>query len=324
MKHSPPRLIEVIVNFLLPPACREHVLGDLYERCTSTWQYMADALNIVPRVILSQVRRMNDSQMLVIEAFAAYITFTTAASMSEGSLLLVEASSFRSVIPALTTIGAFALARVYTTRQSIQMMAALSLTFLSEAVLRAVNSTLAMTPVAIVSGAIVSALLLSIPKGKDMSLRDIKQKSDTVRKDVQRRNLGMIAGVAVLALMGVSMLVSNAISDRVLGGAIMAVSLFLMSQLYLRRRKPIAAMSHKEELERSRDELRRLWAWYVLPFFIGLMMFALRIFWYADATANWHKIIPFAALSICWAITAAVSTKRAARKVQDEIDNLKG
>jgi hypothetical protein len=48
MENHPPKLIERIVGALVPPACREHVLGDWYERYTSLSQYLWDATTTLP------------------------------------------------------------------------------------------------------------------------------------------------------------------------------------------------------------------------------------------------------------------------------------
>ena len=59
----PPRWMEAAVSSLLPPACREPVLGDLQERyfelgARSRWLgYVGDAVTTVPRVLQSQMRR---------------------------------------------------------------------------------------------------------------------------------------------------------------------------------------------------------------------------------------------------------------------------
>jgi len=44
METRPHALAEAAVRALVPPASREHVLGDLQERFTSTRQYVFDAL----------------------------------------------------------------------------------------------------------------------------------------------------------------------------------------------------------------------------------------------------------------------------------------
>ena len=49
--------MESVVGLFVPPLTREHVLGDLAERYTSSGQYLLDALRTVPAVVISQIRR---------------------------------------------------------------------------------------------------------------------------------------------------------------------------------------------------------------------------------------------------------------------------
>src|SRR5579862_6342350 len=57
MEARPSPLIEAIVTVLMPAAYREHVMGDLNERYTSPSQYIADAIQTVPFVLWSHIRR---------------------------------------------------------------------------------------------------------------------------------------------------------------------------------------------------------------------------------------------------------------------------
>ena len=60
MTSVPPKGIEPAIGLLIPPACREEVLGDLYQRYVGLPQYIFDAMRAVPLVILSRVRRTTD------------------------------------------------------------------------------------------------------------------------------------------------------------------------------------------------------------------------------------------------------------------------
>ena len=57
MMAHPPELAEDLVGWLLPPACREEVLGDLCESYENVLQYALSAATVIPRVIFSQIRR---------------------------------------------------------------------------------------------------------------------------------------------------------------------------------------------------------------------------------------------------------------------------
>ena len=57
MEARPPAFVDAIVRALIPPACREAVMGDLWERYTSPAGYLGDALRALPFLIVSRIRR---------------------------------------------------------------------------------------------------------------------------------------------------------------------------------------------------------------------------------------------------------------------------
>jgi hypothetical protein len=71
----PPQFVEGLVGCLLPPACREEVLGDLFESCQNPVEYVVGALAVVPRVVLSQIRRNTDSSIFMLTAGALLYSF---------------------------------------------------------------------------------------------------------------------------------------------------------------------------------------------------------------------------------------------------------
>ena len=100
MNSGPSKTAEAVIAVLLPPACREEVLGDLHERYTSPLQYISDAMRTVPLVILSRIRRTADPQVLLIRAFAVYVSFLGAAGLSDGTFLREPWGLLRLAIPA--------------------------------------------------------------------------------------------------------------------------------------------------------------------------------------------------------------------------------
>ena len=100
MYSGPSKLAEAVVAILVPPACREEVLGDLRERFKSPSQYAADALLTVPLVIFSRMRRTADPQILLIQAFALYMSFLGAAWLGDPAVLREPWGLLRLAIPA--------------------------------------------------------------------------------------------------------------------------------------------------------------------------------------------------------------------------------
>jgi hypothetical protein len=106
MNSGPSRIAEAVVAIVVPPACREEVLGDLHERFKSPLQYTADALHTVPLVIISRMRRTADPQILLIQAFALYMSFLGAAWLNDGAILQEQWGLLRLAIPAaMATLG---------------------------------------------------------------------------------------------------------------------------------------------------------------------------------------------------------------------------
>src|SRR5579863_743508 len=67
--------IEFVASVLIPPACREEVLGDLHERNPSPARYLIDAFRTVPLVILSRIRRTFDARLFAMYAAVVYLQF---------------------------------------------------------------------------------------------------------------------------------------------------------------------------------------------------------------------------------------------------------
>ncbi len=268
MQPVPPKAMERVVGWLIPPACREEVLGDLHERYTSPRQYFLDVARTVPLVVVSQIRRTADAQVLLIEAFALYLPFLAAAWVLGGLAFLYEQSGFlRLAIPAVTALGALILGDAYADRrkpENYQAMRGAALggasACLSQIVIWAVNAGLLVPRQMLIFGASLSVLLLSVlrmlfrregreaghvmPGGaapgttaegsKDMSLDEIRRKS----KDIQRKAWGDTLGgiLGIVAVLGMVFLFWKVVerhtaSDRMIDVAIAAVALFVAYQL---------------------------------------------------------------------------------------------
>lgn len=105
---GPPEIIEAVVRALVPPASREHVLGDLRERYVSPRRYVVDALRTVPFVVASRIRRT------VSVAGMAFLTFATWFGIFHGSM---QKNWLAATIPTVAVIGALVLRDAYRTLQ---------------------------------------------------------------------------------------------------------------------------------------------------------------------------------------------------------------
>jgi hypothetical protein len=104
MAYGPSKSAEALVAILVPPACREEVVGDLHEGYRSRSHYAFEALITVPLVILSRVRRTTDPQVVLIQAFVLYLSFLCAAWFQDAALLQAQWGLLRLAIPAGITL----------------------------------------------------------------------------------------------------------------------------------------------------------------------------------------------------------------------------
>lgn len=100
MPPHPPKLLEWLASLLIPPACREEVLGDLRERYRNPAHYLVDLISTVPLLILGRMRRNTDAQFFVMQAALIYGSFLTAAWYQDRTLLLDGSGLLRLAIPA--------------------------------------------------------------------------------------------------------------------------------------------------------------------------------------------------------------------------------
>ena len=78
-KATPPQFLGSVARWLLPPVCREHVLGDLQERYRSPLGYLADAAGAVPAAMIGQILTVTPLPFILIEAILVYASFFAAA-----------------------------------------------------------------------------------------------------------------------------------------------------------------------------------------------------------------------------------------------------
>jgi hypothetical protein len=109
MAAGPPVVIEAVIAAALPPAAREHVLGDLRERFSTTPQYVADAARVVPRVVWSQVRRRADPLLVVVQASFLWVVIRPDTPTDSVSAAL------KYIIPLVAALLGLIAAEVYST-----------------------------------------------------------------------------------------------------------------------------------------------------------------------------------------------------------------
>lgn len=168
MASGPSKAAEAIVAVLVPPACREEVLGDLHERYRSPRQYGLEALGTVPMVILSRIRRTADPQVILMQAFALYVSFLGAAWFKDPALLRVRWGLTRLAIPVGVALLGLILEDAYAKpgrRSPLSLVRGpvlgLALALLSQGMLWAGNPDLAVPSWIMLYGCAASLLLSS-------------------------------------------------------------------------------------------------------------------------------------------------------------------
>ncbi len=349
MQSGPHKRIENAVALLIPPVCREHVAGDLHERYTGPWQYLADAAATVPRVILSQARRRANPPVLLMECAALYLALGAAAWGLAGVSFFSSQSGFVRllILTAAAGIGLFLGGAYVDSGSLLRIWPAAAFAILSQAALAALYPEMAVPgSILLVGGGAGQVLLLSVqfllrPPAMDsaaaaggaaISLDEIHRRTQRRFNTARRRYLEFFIVVILVALLGLSAAVSSRLSDRVIGGAIIVLALCAGFQVHRRASihiaPPDADLDHslafyRAELQRQRDALLGVWSWYLWPVLSGLMGWALRFpLAHPGQPRLWTNIAPYLLLSVVWSIIFARLSKRDARKLQRELDDV--
>jgi hypothetical protein len=351
MEARPPALIDAVVRRLVPPACREHVLGDLWERYASPQQYVADALRTLPFVLGSQIRRTVNPAMLAIQTLMVFGVVGGLRPTPDGAEL---PAWLHALIPAAAAAFALILRDAYRTQaprtpwqHALADAAVVAASVLvAQGVLAAAALDAALTfGAAIGRGSVAFAIVLlgraGMPLERDLHAhlavrgpmspeefaRDVLLFERTIR---QRNRREVFAGVVVVAAFSALLWRGPGFMARIGFGLVIAGTLFVIH--YIRTRgatRPVPMQGelaasvavYRQELERQRDLLHNVMWWYLLPLFPGMA-----VLWLAQALARspsgstWH----FGVLGFWLGLTVLLYhlNERAARKVQRKIDGL--
>src|SRR5581483_12160605 len=161
--------IEKILRLLLPPACREHVLGDLRERYQTRRQYLVEAISVLGPVILSRIRRTTDFQVSLMETLSLYLSFLTSALyFGQKSFLYEHAGFARLAVPTTVSLAALLLCNAYSDpeRRSfikpvLQSAGSVALGFLGQTVLFDTRPSLAVPFPIMLYGSLVGSLMIT-------------------------------------------------------------------------------------------------------------------------------------------------------------------
>jgi hypothetical protein len=361
METHPPRLIEAIIERLVPPACRESVLGDWNERYASVPEYVLRALSALPFLVASQVRRTFKVENVVSEAVAIYLAFALEFFVRPASLLAQQV-----LIPILIVICTALLALVIrdayadpedrsAARTIRDACIAIGAVVSVEAILSVSHLSIWMLPWLLVfSGGAASIPMLFIvrwllrPAERNRiaaALDQLRRRAeDEHRKAWQLNLMWLVAGVALIVGMPN---VSGPREDGVFAGLFLITVLFLgytkSKSGFTGTEQEYASLSisqdaYRTKLERKRDGLRHwvgggLFNWKsagatFVFFLLGLDLFPILLRWMTGlpmparvSTKMALAVLGVIILSMFWTVVRTRSL-HAARTIQDELDAL--
>jgi hypothetical protein len=293
---DPIRLAQAIVKLVLPPACREHVLGDLEERSrvkadtkAGRRQFLIDALRTVPWIVWSQMRRAVPPRLLIAQGLVAYTSFVLAAFQvlgKNGFAFLDDEYGFRRIaLPALASWLVLVLADTYSTpregppwhespRRELKVVGlALSAAFLVNFVTSSLANSWAMPRQMMIFGAILQLaivpplrFLLKARRQAQLtaaalprSLEDVRGRAQAFEKEIRRRTLlGTVVTLFVMACFAQGFYVFPNGIQRIGSCVTIAGCLFMLGQLHRKRASAVPVLpTYEMTVDLYRKELLR-------------------------------------------------------------------
>jgi hypothetical protein len=289
MPHHPSRRLESILSALLPPACREHVLGDLAECAETRGQYIGVFLAILPKVVLSATRRkLRQGTGVGLMAGLSAVALVIAALTTRGPAL-PELEWLRWAAPWTVWVTGCALAATYGAAGTrfwsgwgvlFSLLVAIGTAALSGAHVRGTAAALVVATIAHMAitlpklGAdIMSAIKAGTPP---LTMDTVHERARHFQRMIWWRNAR--ESVVGFALIGVNANTLRSLSfdspaqwvPPALGVAGLACVLYMLHAKAGSRRVPAGDARtvlrfHQGEIERQREVLHRVPYWYLLP-----------------------------------------------------------
>jgi hypothetical protein len=289
LETRPPVLIDAVVRMLIPPPCREHVVGDLWERYRSPLGYVLDAARTVPFVIVSQIRRTSRPGLVVLNAFVFFVAFGAASGgLRRASVPVVAAvlglvlrdaykstvslsvgQVARDVAVGVVCVGISQLLLTLTwpylllpPRGVLAAVASFGMAFL----LRLQNPGLGNQP---------RQALLAAPASLEALVTEVRLYERVTLRAVR---IEMWAGVTIACAFMIPIRFSTNVVLQVGWGLISVYALYVAYVMWREkpRRMPDglrmseSASFYRAALERKHEAVRTMWRWYLLPIVPGM------------------------------------------------------
>jgi hypothetical protein len=358
METRPPELIEAIVAHLIPPACRENVVGDCAERYKSPAQYLFGALSALPFIVASQILRTFRLAAFFSQAAVLYFAFAGASVAGSGALnkqpLLPLAILIGIALFVLVVRDAYADPQEQPARRALRDVGfSIGIAICCEGLLRDLQLlNLALPPWVVLAGSAVSIPMLYMVRRFFQPRKDFvapaSGPTSSLNEHQKAWQLNLVWVMAGLIVIFTSPRIRVPNPTSGLNGlfliAILGVSFWRHKNGFTGPRQEYTALSisrdpYRNQLARKRDGLRS-WAGGVLFSSGGVgatIILVLIAFPFAALLFGWiigrplpanvnptHvslSLIAFAILSAFWVFVRSRSL-RAAQTIQDELDRL--
>jgi len=334
----PPVLMESVVRLLVPPAAREHVLGDLAERYSSSRQYLLEAARTVPFVLVSQIRRTTYFALWPMVALMLTSGFGGGAAGSWP----------RGLIAALAAMVGFMFRDAYKVRDLdhpwrqgvLDVIVAAAGALTSQAAVAVMRPEWLIAPGGVVGGVAVLGVLYAlrvqnptgrgprqvrVQSGRAMTLDQLRAEMAIYHRVMRRGALIEIAtGCVLVPVFTAFSLLAGSPLLRIGAGLAVAGVLFVI--WYLRRGLGAAVSipsdadfraavaGYRVQLERHHDRLRTIWFWYLIPLGIGpVVIFSGKVM--AAPQLAVAAIGPVIALMVTW-LSVAWAAGQSARRLR--------
>jgi hypothetical protein len=343
LETRPPVLIDAVVRALIPPACREHVIGDLWERYRSPWQFVLDAAGTIPFVLASQIRRTSTLASVVIHTFLLFVSLGVGTGRPSGKI----------VAPLAGALLAFVLRDAYKRGLSISAKQVGADALFGACGLLTSQALLALTlphqllPISAYSVLLAAFGVIFLVRLQNPNLAGVSRKAmaqvpatlDALVTEVRlfermtRRavRIEAVTGMVIAAFFIMPLISAPNWALRIGWALASAYGLYVAAVVTkLRTESMPDGLEFKDALEHYRSELvrqhhhiRTLWRWYILPMAPGMTFIIVGSAIEASKLGRplWPAFMMAAILAGLGAVIH-LSTNGTARKLQVRIDAL--
>ncbi len=281
----PPTLIDTVVRLSIPAPCREHVIGDLWERYRTPGSFLLDAVRTVPFIVVSQVRRSSMIGSVLIHAFVLVVGFAAGAGNFSSALAPVTAALLGFVLR-----DAYKSTVSLSARQILRDLAVVAgFVAASQIVVALVTPDLLLSVRALAGGAVAFGMtfclrlqnpgigspqprqaLAQAPASFDVLVTEVRMHE---RLGVRAIRIEMGAGIVLAAFFLIPSF--NATNWALRVGWLLASAYGLYVAAVVSRHRPrrmpdglgfTASLEfYRAALERQHRVIRTMWLWYLMP-----------------------------------------------------------